>query len=199
MDSDHEFRNHDKEFDGRKDFSQAPVIVSGSEIIAQTEAVVDVVFGKKKVNLTNKRKRGEEALCIWKKRSIFFSLPYWENHMLRHNLDVMHIEKNVVDNVIGTVLNMDGKTKDNLKARLDLEEMGIKTELYLEELGSDKTYKPPACFEMTTSEKDSFLQVLKSASVPDGYASNVSRCAKLKECKISRMKSHDSQDRKSVV
>ena len=70
MDSDHEFRNHDKEFDGRKDFSQAPIVVSGSEIIAQTEAVVDVVFGKKKVNLTNKRKRGEEALCIWKKRNI---------------------------------------------------------------------------------------------------------------------------------
>ena len=192
MDSDHEFRNHDKEFDGRKDFSQAPVVVSGSEIIAQTEAVVDVVFGKKKVNLTNKRKRGEEVLCIWKKRSIFFSLPYWMNHMLRHNLDVMHIEKNVVDNVIGIVLNMDGKTKDNLKARLDLEEMGIRSELYLEELGSDKTYKPRACFEMTTSEKDSFLQVLKSASVPDGYASNVSRCAKLKERKISGMKSHDS-------
>ena len=93
LDRDHEFRNHDKEFDGRKDFSRAPVVVSGSEIIVQTEAVVDVVFWKKKVNLTNKRKRGEEALCIWKKRSIFFSLPYWENHMLRHNLDVMHIEK----------------------------------------------------------------------------------------------------------
>ena len=43
----------------------------------------------------------------------------------------MHIEKNVVDNVIGTVLNMDGKTKDNLKARIDLEEMGIRTKRYL--------------------------------------------------------------------
>lgn len=34
----------------------------------------------------------------------------------------MHIE----NNVIGTVLNMDGKTKDNLKARLDLVEWGIR-------------------------------------------------------------------------
>ncbi|XP_075645873.1 uncharacterized protein LOC142617065 [Castanea sativa] len=192
LDRDHEFHNHDKEFDGRTDFSKAPDIVPRSEIIAQTEPMVNVVFGKKKDNLTNKRKRGEDALCIWKKRSIFFSLPYWENHMLRHNLDVMHIEKNVVDNVIGTVLNMDGKTNDNLKVHLDLEEMGIRSELYLEELGSDKTYKPPAYFEMTTSEKDSFLQVLKGVSVPDGYASNVSRCAKLKERKISGMKSHDS-------
>ena len=67
--------------------------MSGSEIITQIEAVVDVVFGKKKVNLRNKRKRGEESLCIWKKRSIFCNLPYWENRMLCHNLDVMHIKK----------------------------------------------------------------------------------------------------------
>lgn len=38
----------------------------------------------------------------------------------------MHIENNVIGNVIGTVLNMDGKTKDNLKARLDLVEWGIR-------------------------------------------------------------------------
>jgi hypothetical protein len=35
--------------------------------------------------------------------------------MLRHNLDVMHIEKNVVDNIIGTLLNIKYKTKDNIK------------------------------------------------------------------------------------
>ena len=39
--------------------------------------------------------------------------------MLRHNLDMMHIEKNVVNNIIGTLLNLDGKTNDNLKARQD--------------------------------------------------------------------------------
>ena len=72
---------------------------------------------KKTVNLPNKRKRGEEALTVQKKRSIFFTLPYWEDYMLRHNLDVMYIEKNVVDNIIGTLLNLNGKTKDNLKAR----------------------------------------------------------------------------------
>ncbi|WMV28786.1 hypothetical protein MTR67_022171 [Solanum verrucosum] len=40
--------------------------------------------------------------------------------MIRHNLDVMHIEKNVFDNVFNTVLEVDGKTKDNPKARLDV-------------------------------------------------------------------------------
>ena len=95
----------------------APIIVSGGEIMIQIDAVADHVFEKKQVNLDNKRKRGEKALIMWMKRNIFFTLPYWEDHMLRHNLDVMYIEKNVVDNIIGTLLNLNGKTKDNLKAR----------------------------------------------------------------------------------
>jgi len=30
---------------------------------------------------------------VWKKKSIFFRLPYWKDNLLRHNFDVMHIEK----------------------------------------------------------------------------------------------------------
>ncbi|XP_075640179.1 uncharacterized protein LOC142611913 [Castanea sativa] len=157
LDRDHKFRKQKKSFDGSDDMRPAPITVLRGEIMLQTDVVAEHVFGKKKVNLTNKRKRGEEALTVWKKRSIFFTLPYWEDHMLRHNLDVMHIEKNVVDNIIGTLLNLDGKTKDNLKARQDLKDM-----------------------------------VLKDVRVSDGYSSNISRCVKLKECKISGMKSHDN-------
>ena len=94
------------------------------------------MFGKKKINLPNKRKRGEDALIVWKKRSIFFTLPYWEDHVLRHNLDVMHIEKNVVDNIIGTLLKLD-ETKANLKAHQDLKDIGIRSELHLEKVGND--------------------------------------------------------------
>ena len=42
-----------------------------------------------------------------KKRNIFFTLPYWEDHVLRHNLDVMYIEKDRVNNIISTLLNLD--------------------------------------------------------------------------------------------
>ena len=56
----------------------------------------------------------------WVKRSIFWELPYWENLLLRHNLDFMHIEKNFFDNLINTILNVPGKTKDNIKSRMDL-------------------------------------------------------------------------------
>ena len=30
----------------------------------------------------------------WKRR-IFFELPYWKGNLIRYNLDLMHIEKNV--------------------------------------------------------------------------------------------------------
>ena len=44
---------------------------------------------------------------------------------MRHCLDVMHVEKNVCDSLIGTFLNIKGKTKDGLKYFQDLVDMGI--------------------------------------------------------------------------
>ena len=104
--------------------------------------------------------------------------------MLRHNLDVMHIEKNVVDNIIDTLLNLDGKTKDNLKARQDLKDMGIRSGLHLEKVGNDQTHMPHACYHMNASEKDGFLQVLKDVKVPDRYSSNISRCVNSKKARL---------------
>lgn len=42
---------------------------------------------------------------------MFFDLPYWSS------LDVMHVEKNVCDSIIETLLNIEGKTKDGLNSR----------------------------------------------------------------------------------
>ena len=192
LDNDHKFRKQKKSFDGYIDMRSTPITVSRREIMLQTNAIANHVFEKKKFNLTNKRKRGEEALTVQKKRSIFFTLPYWEDHVLCHNLDVMYIEKNVVNNIIDTLLNLDGKTKDNLKTRQDLKDMGIRSKFHLENVRNDQTCMPHACYHMNASEKDSFLQVLKGVRVPNGYSSNISRCIKLKEHKISRMKGHDN-------
>ena len=88
--------------------------------------------------------------------------------MLRHNLDVMYIEKDVVNNIISTLLNLDDKTNDNLKAHQDLKDMGIRSELHLEKIGSNQTRIPHACYYMNASENDGFLQVLKDVRVPNG-------------------------------
>ncbi|XP_056841656.1 uncharacterized protein LOC130494856 [Raphanus sativus] len=67
----------------------------------------------------------------WHKKSIFWELPYWKDLLLRHNLDVMHIEKNFFDNIINTLLNVPGKTKDNKNSRLDLPALCSRIELHI--------------------------------------------------------------------
>ena len=110
----------------------APEPPVASDIIFGTEHLLGRCLGRKCQLAYNKRKRREEDQIRWRKRSIFFTLPYWEDHKLRHNLDVMHIEKNVMDNILSTLLNVKDQTKDNYKARLDLAEMGIRSELHLQ-------------------------------------------------------------------
>nr|GEW46342.1 hypothetical protein [Tanacetum cinerariifolium] len=44
----------------------------------------------------------------------------------RHCLDVMHIEKNVCESLLGLLLNIPGKTKDGVNARKDMLAMGIR-------------------------------------------------------------------------
>lgn len=55
--------------------------------------------------------------CGWRKRSIFWNLPYWSTNLIRHNLDVMHIEKNVFENVFETVMDIEGKIMQNKRKR----------------------------------------------------------------------------------
>ena len=52
---------------------------------------------------------------MFTRRSTLWDLEYWKDLDLRRNLDVMHIEKNICDSIIGTLLNIEGKTKDTLK------------------------------------------------------------------------------------
>ena len=41
-------------------------------------------------------------------------------NLLCHKLDVMHIEKNVFENIFNTIMDVKGKTNNNIKARLDI-------------------------------------------------------------------------------
>jgi hypothetical protein len=56
---------------------------------------------------------------MWKKKSIFWELPYWEILEVRNAIDVMHLTKNLCLNVLG-FLCCYKNSKDTLVARLDL-------------------------------------------------------------------------------
>ena len=80
----------------------------------------------------------------------------------------MHVENNVCDSLIDTLLNIKGKTKDGLKSHQDLVGMGIQEQLHPISQGW-QTYLPPACHRMSTKEKRSYVLMYVNV-VYDVYA-----------------------------
>ncbi|CAM8892982.1 unnamed protein product [Rhodiola kirilowii] len=76
----------------------------------------------------------------------------------------MHVEKNICDSLIGTLLNIPGKTKDGLKARLDMLEMNIRTKLAPQTEGK-RTYLPPSCTTLSKNEKTILCGCLKGVKL----------------------------------
>ncbi|KAI5335114.1 hypothetical protein L3X38_025247 [Prunus dulcis] len=98
--------------------------------------------------------------------------------------------KNVFDTLVGTILDIEGKTKDTIKARLDLERMGIRRGLWMNR-DSDKARRDLAFFSMKPNDKKEFLKFVSSVKFFDGYASNIARCVNVDGGKFTGLKSHD--------
>ena len=116
----------------------------------------------------------------WYKRNIFWDLPYWSRLTLRHNLDVMHIEKNFFDNIINTVLNVAGKTEDTVNSRKDLKSVCRRPEL---EFREGKASIP--IYRVLPERRKELMKWLKNdVKLPDGYASKISRCVDIQGGKL---------------
>jgi len=69
--------------------SLPPQEFSGMDVINQVNQLQKVTFGLK----SSKQKQPDFGKTHnWVKKSIFWELPYWSTNMVRHNLDVMHVE-----------------------------------------------------------------------------------------------------------
>ena len=126
----------------------------------------------------------------WVKQSIFWELSYWKTNLLCYNLDVMHIEKNVFENIFNTVMDVKGKTKDDIKARMDITLFCHCKNMELVCDGS-RVVKPKARFALEKNTQLLVYQWHKSLHFPDGHASNILRLVDLKDCRLYGMKSHD--------
>ena len=107
-----------------------------------------------------KRKRGDGELNQ-RKKSIFYELPYWEKIELKHNLDVMHIEKNICDSVLCTLMGGPHKSKDTDNAMRDLEKLGIRSELHIYE-DRNKLMKPVAKYTFSKANRRKFCRFVRS-------------------------------------
>jgi hypothetical protein len=59
----------------------------------------------------------------WTNKCPLWELPYAKTLILMHNIDVMHQERNVSENILSTCMSFTDKIKDNQKARKDLAQL----------------------------------------------------------------------------
>ena len=136
-----------------------------------------------------KRKKGAED-SNWRKKSIFYELDYWSTNELKHNIDVMHVEKNVCDSLLCTILD-NNMSKDITNARHDLKNMGVRDTLWIYEDQNKKLMKPHAPYVLTPEDRREFLQFLKGVKLPDGFCSNLKKKVTDNDSNIIGLKSHD--------
>jgi hypothetical protein len=103
----------------------------------------------------------------------------------------MHIEKTFFDNIFYTIMDCPNRSNDNLKARFDIQLYYKKPNLHWQQDMSGRVYKPKGNDYLHKKQQQQVLSWMKELSFPSGYASNISRCVKEAQCKVSRMKSHD--------
>ncbi|WMV09922.1 hypothetical protein MTR67_003307 [Solanum verrucosum] len=111
---DHEFRKMKNAFRKNKVESDPPTpLLTGHQIWERVSQLPKVI------EASPPRLPGYGVEHNWTKQSIFWELPYWKDNLLRHNLDVMHIEKNYFGNLFNTVMDVKVKPKANFSFTLD--------------------------------------------------------------------------------
>ena len=116
-----------KLFNGKAESRGKPRKFTNKEVVDNLEKLV---FKPGKYP-GNKRKHPEKGEPNWSQKVSLYDLPYWSKLKLVYNLDVMHIEKNICENILGVLLESDGKNKDTVSARVDLQKLGIRIDLHI--------------------------------------------------------------------
>ncbi|KAK1680551.1 hypothetical protein QYE76_041399 [Lolium multiflorum] len=159
---------------------------------------------------TKRKMGGEIAACtkrkemendrpriFYKRRTTLWDLPYWAGKKLRHNIDIMHMEKNICDSIVGTLLNIPSKTKDSSNARIDCATLNVNRHLQLDRndkvnKGKEKHYKfRGAEFTLPMPKRRLFCEYLRGVMFPFGFASNIANCLNAEGNKLQGLKTHD--------
>jgi hypothetical protein len=112
----HKYRKMKRHFDNTVEKDCAPKRYA-EKLLFEMIKNIQVVFGKGTVKVQKRKKTPTSTHIPFKKQSIFFKyLSYWKDLETCHIIDLMHITKNVFDNIIRTLLDMARKMKDGLKS-----------------------------------------------------------------------------------
>ena len=94
-------------FVGRVERDITSPVLSGEELYDMILQYMGIVFG---FQYSKQKFHGFGVTHNWVKWSIFWELLYWKTIILRHNLNVMHIKKNMFENVFNTMMDVKGTT-----------------------------------------------------------------------------------------
>jgi hypothetical protein len=86
----------------------------------------------------------------------------------------MHIEKNICENIVWTLLKVEGKTKDTMNAWLDLHDMNIRPQYHGVQQGTSLKFLE-AHYVMTEKQRAKFCKFLKGVKFSDGYVANLAK------------------------
>jgi hypothetical protein len=112
----HSLRKKCKHFNGKADHRPKPKERIGADVFDMVKDL-KVIFGKCPGKQSVPRDADRHA-PMWKKKSIFWDLPYLKFLDVCSAIDVMHVTKNLCVNLLG-FLGVYGKTKDTKEARQD--------------------------------------------------------------------------------
>ena len=115
---------------------------------------LEVIFGKGPGSQPVPNESGMTSM--WKKKSIFWEIPYWEVLDVRHAIDVMHLMKNLCVNLIA-FLGVYGKTKDTVEARQELQCMEERDALHPQQRDNGRQYLSPASYTLSKEEKETMF------------------------------------------
>ncbi|CAA7046831.1 unnamed protein product [Microthlaspi erraticum] len=170
----HRYRYKKAWFDNTVEEGNAKRIQTGYEIYQTLQAFRND-FGKP-LDKENKRKRAGWKMMRWfKKKSVKNRMIYGGGRRDQYSLNY---------------LTGSAKSKDGLKARKELEDIGIRNHLHTEVRGK-KTYLPPAAYWLSKKEKTIFCQRLSKFRGPDGYCGNIANSVSVNPPNIGSLKSHD--------
>ena len=157
----HPLRKRGKHFNCKAEHQPKPPTRTGADVFNMVKDL-KVIFGKGPGSQPVPNGADKRA-PMWKKKSIFWELPYWEVHEVRSAIDVMHLTKNICVNILG-FLGLYGKSKDTPEAR----------ECQQRHKGRDGMhpgqFQGPASYALTKEEEEIFFEVLFSIKVPSGFS-----------------------------
>jgi hypothetical protein len=112
----------DKYFDNNVELqSTASLGNSKGKRVFDIVSKLKFVFEKKTKDEKPRKDVKPTPRATFKKKSIFFEyLSYWPELDVYHAINDMHVKKNVFESLIGTLLDMKGKTKEGLNSRIDM-------------------------------------------------------------------------------